>query len=123
MLTPAVETAAAGTQWSLAAAAPPIVDRCAPAGPRPQARSAQDWLLARIGQPDREGATRTYLSGHIDRAAEFAHDAVHHCKAKPGALASVLRGKEWIEHAFEHSGGDATAGVADAEAHIWASGR
>ncbi len=74
--------------------------------------------MASGGQPDREGGACSYLRRHVNRAAEIGDDAVHQRKAKAGAITDTFGGEERIEHALEHRGRDAAAGIADREAHV-----
>ena len=61
---------------------------------------------------------RTKLAPNSECTVGLLGEAVDHAEAKAAALADLLGREEGLHYLFEHVGGDAGAGVRDAELHI-----
>jgi hypothetical protein len=55
---------------------------------------------------------RRELRRHVNYTAEIGDDTMHQREAKARAIADTFRGEKRIEHAREHSGRNAAAGIA-----------
>ena len=74
--------------------------------------------LAGGGQPDREGGAGSQLGRDVNYTTEIGDDTMHQGEAKAGAVPDTFRGEERIEHALEHRGRNAAAGITHQEAHV-----
>ena len=69
-------------------------------------------------QIDFDGGSFADLAVDFNVSTRLFDEAIHLGKSKPGAVADILRRKEWVEGLRDDVGGHAAAIVCDGQHHI-----